>query len=75
MWYQEEYFSKTVLESIHIPVMIALGDKDDITLEHGIDMYRLIKNSQLCVLPKTTHAVFKERPDLINDIAIDFFNN
>ena len=73
MWYQEEYFSKTILEQINIPVMIAMGDKDDIMLEHGIDMHRLIKKSQFCVLPNTSHAVFMDRPDLINKIAIDFF--
>lgn len=73
MWYQEEYFSKSILERIDIPVMIAMGDRDDIMLEHGIEMHRLIKNSQFCVLPKTSHAVFMESPDLINKIALDFF--
>lgn len=73
MWKQEIYFSPTVLEGLKIPVMIVLGDRDAVTLEHGIEMYRLIKGSQFCVLPNTSHAVFHERPDLINEIAIDFF--
>ena len=53
--------------------MIVLGDKDDIVTEHGLEMHRLIKNSQFCVLPNTSHEVFKERPGLINKIALDFF--
>jgi pimeloyl-ACP methyl ester carboxylesterase len=73
MWYGKEYFPTTVYDHIKIPTMIVLGDKDDISIEHGLEMHRLIKNSQYCVLPNTTHEVFAERPDLINKIAVDFF--
>ena len=75
MWSQKIYFPATVLESIKILVMIVLGDRDAVTLEHGTEMYHLIKGSQFCVLPNTSHRVFFERPDLINEIAIDFFKN
>jgi pimeloyl-ACP methyl ester carboxylesterase len=73
MVYQKEYFSTSVYNSINIPVTIVIGDRDMISIEHGLEMYRLIKNSQYCVLPKTTHEIFDERPDLINKIAIEFF--
>jgi pimeloyl-ACP methyl ester carboxylesterase len=73
MVYEKEYFPTMVYGSINIPVMIVLGDHDDISIEHGLEMHRLIKNSQYCVLPNTTHEIFAERPDLINKIAIDFF--
>lgn len=73
MWYAKEYFPMSVYADIKIPVMIVLGDRDDISIEHGLEMHRLIKNSQYCVLPNTTHEVFAERPDLINKIVMDFF--
>lgn len=74
MVYQKEsYFSDSIYRRINIPIMIVLGDRDDITIEHGLEMHRLIKNSQFCILPNTTHEVFAQRPDLINKIAIDFF--
>jgi len=73
MWYGKEYFPSTVYDKIRIPVMIVLGDRDDISIEHGLEMHRLIKNSQYCVLPNTTHEVFAEKPDFINKLAIDFF--
>jgi pimeloyl-ACP methyl ester carboxylesterase len=72
MVYAKEYFPTSVYDGINIPVMIVIGDRDMISIEHGLEMYRLIKNSQYCVLPNTTHEVFTERPDLINKIAIDF---
>jgi len=74
MVYQKEsYFSDSIYGRINIPVMIVLGDRDDIIVEHGLEMHRLIKGSQFCVLPNTSHEVFTEKPDLINKIAIDFF--
>jgi pimeloyl-ACP methyl ester carboxylesterase len=75
MWAQKIYFPATVLEGIKVPVMIVLGDHDGVTLEHGIEMHRLIRESQFCVLPNTSHRVFYERPKLINDIAIEFFGH
>lgn len=75
MWSQKIYFPATVLEGIKIPVMIVLGDRDIVTLDHGIEMYNLIKGSQFCVLPNTSHRVFYEKAKLINEIAIEFFKN
>lgn len=74
MWFADEYFSKSILEDIKASVLVVLGDRDVVTLEHGIEMKDLIKQSQFCVLPNTSHEVFKEKPALINQIAINFFN-
>ena len=74
MVYAKEYFPTSVYDSINIPVMIVIGDRDMISIEHGHEMYRLIKNSQYCVLPNTTHEVFAERPHLITNLAIEFFS-
>ncbi len=73
MWYATEYFPTSVYDRIKIPVMIVLGDRDAIMIEHGLEMHRSINRSQFCVLPNTSHEVFTERPELINKIAIDFF--
>lgn len=73
MWFEEQYFPKSDLEAIKIPVLIVYGDNDMYTLEHGIEIYRAIKNSQLCILPNTSHEVFEEKPELIDKIAVDFF--
>jgi len=73
MWYQDSLFPKEVFNEIKIPVMIVSGDRDMIKLEHSVEMYRLIKKGQLCILPNTSHDVFNEKPYLIDQIAIDFF--
>jgi pimeloyl-ACP methyl ester carboxylesterase len=74
MWYQNFYFPRELFSEIKIPVMVVSGDRDIIKLEHTIEMYRLIKSAQLCILPNTSHDVFNDKPYLINQIAIDFFS-
>lgn len=74
MWYQNFLFPKELFAEIKIPVMIVSGDRDMIKLEHSIEMYRLIKRGQLCVLPNASHDVFNEKPYLVDQIAVDFFS-
>lgn len=73
MVYQREYFPVSIYDSINIPVMIVLGDRDDISIQHGLEMHTLIHKSHFCVLPNTTHEVFADSPNLITQVARDFF--
>lgn len=73
MWLTEVVITNEKLSEIKSRFLIVLGDKDAQTLEHGIFLYRKIKGSEFCVLPNTTHEVFKEKPELINKIVINFF--
>jgi pimeloyl-ACP methyl ester carboxylesterase len=54
--------------------MLVPGDHDAVTLEHGLEMHRMIRGSYFCILPNTSHHVFSEKPKLIDEIAIDFFS-
>ena len=75
MWFQEQYFPKSDLESIKIPTLITYGDNDMYTLEHGIEIHNAINKSQFCVIPNCSHDVFEEKPELITKITMDFLNN
>lgn len=75
MWLSDIYIPSVKLESINIPTMILQGDKDAIKIEHATELFRRIKNSQLCILPNSSHFILHERPDLVNEIATDFFKS
>lgn len=75
MWFQEQYFPKSDLESIKTPTLIIYGDHDMYTIEHGTEIHNAIRNSQFCVIPNCSHDVFEDKPELITKIAIDFLNN
>jgi pimeloyl-ACP methyl ester carboxylesterase len=50
----------------------APSDDDIITLEHPLALYRGIKDSELAVVPGTSHFLAQEKPDLHNAIVVDF---
>jgi pimeloyl-ACP methyl ester carboxylesterase len=75
MWLTEIYIPQSKIESIKIPTMILQGDKDGIKLEHIVKLHRSINQSQLCILPNTSHFVFHEKPELMNRIAIEFLSS
>lgn len=49
---------------------------DDITnLEHMLELYRAIPDSELSIVPGTSHFLLQEKPDLCNAIILDFLAN
>ncbi|MGH2491943.1 MAG: alpha/beta fold hydrolase [Candidatus Limnocylindria bacterium] len=49
---------------------------DDITaLEHMLELYRAIPNSELAIVPGTSHFLLQEKPALCNAILLDFLSN
>jgi pimeloyl-ACP methyl ester carboxylesterase len=63
------------LAGITAPTLVVSGDDDMVTLEHTIDIYRAIPNSELAIVPGTSHALLFEKPDLLNRIVLDFLEN
>lgn len=63
------------LGSIGTPTLVLVGDDDFVPLEHTIELYRAIPNSELAVVPGTSHAHFMEEPSLVNRIVLDFLDN
>lgn len=64
-----------MIESIQIPTMILQGDNDGIKLDRVVELYQAINHAQLCILPNTSHFIFSEKPELMNKIAIEFFDS
>lgn len=60
------------LARIAAPTLIVSGDDDLVSLEHTIGLYRAIPNSELAIVPGTSHALVMEKPDLLNRIVLDF---
>lgn len=70
----QSYFEKSVkrmidfkdipvdsLKRIEAPALIMVGDHDVVKPEHAVEMYRLIPNAQLAILPNTDHMKMVER--------------
>jgi pimeloyl-ACP methyl ester carboxylesterase len=63
-----------VLATIDKPVLVISGDRDAITLEHTLQIYRALPQAELCILPGTDHATFSGRPEWLNPIIAAFLD-
>lgn len=72
MWSSEPNIAREELAKIAIPTMIMAADRDVMPLEHTVELFRSIKNSELYVVPGTTHRLLSEKPEATNMAIIDF---
>jgi pimeloyl-ACP methyl ester carboxylesterase len=74
-----------VIKAIKAPTLLIIGDSDIIRPEHAVEMFRLLgggvmgdmaglPNSQLAVLPGTTHVTLVYRADLLLPIIPPFLD-
>ena len=53
-------------------MLVMQGDHDAVRVEHNVEIARTVTDTQLAVLPGTSHSAPLERPDLVNLILLDF---
>ncbi len=56
MWAAEPSFTNEELQSISAPTLLVIGDRDIVTPEHAVQMFRTIPGAQLCVVPNAGHG-------------------
>jgi pimeloyl-ACP methyl ester carboxylesterase len=68
-------FSPDELKSIKAPILIATGDHDyGLSVEHSVEMFRLIPNAQLAVIPDAGHFVLSVDPEKLLPIVAAFLD-
>jgi pimeloyl-ACP methyl ester carboxylesterase len=60
------------LPALQAPTLVVNGDEDDLALEAGLLMKRLIPRCGLVVLPNTGHTLNLEEPALFNALVLEF---
>lgn len=60
MWEAEPSFTTEELQRIEAPTLLVIGDRDIVTPEHAVEMFRTIPGAQLCVVPNAGHGVMPE---------------
>jgi len=60
------------IQSIRCPVLLLLGDRDVVTVEHAARMRHLLADARLAVFPATDHAGMARRASLIAPLVEEF---
>jgi pimeloyl-ACP methyl ester carboxylesterase len=69
----EDFPDPGELQGITTPVLLIHGDRDDLfPVEMPQELYRLLPNAELCILPNTNHVPPEEHPGWFNEITLDF---
>ncbi len=74
MWLNEPHIRREELAKIGAPALVVVADRDVITPEHTLELFRSIKGAQLCIIPGTTHFLLSEKPDATNRAILEFLH-
>ena len=72
MWLNEPNILIEDLGKIAGPTLVMAGDRDATAHEHTLELFRSIKNAELCIVPGTTHFLLSEKPEFANRVILDF---
>lgn len=68
----EPAFTDADLAGLDVPVLVLVGDDDEVRLEHAVAMYRALPHGELAVVPHASHGVLVEKPGLCARLITDF---
>ena len=60
------------LSRITAPTLIITGDRDIITFEHTVELFRAIPKAQLCIAPGSSHFLVSEKLRFVTQTILDF---
>lgn len=60
------------LARISAPTLVMAGDDDMIPVSHAVETWASIPDAKLCVVPDAGHFWLQEKPELANQIILDF---
>jgi len=65
-------FTPDQLKTIHVPFLVMAGDHDLINMDHTISLFNNLPESQLFIVPHTSHLALAENPEFINSEIVRF---
>ena len=72
LWLTEPRWSIGLIRQIRAPGLIIAGDRDMITPEHSLKLFRNLRKGRLAIVPGAGHSLLKEKPALVNPMILDF---
>jgi pimeloyl-ACP methyl ester carboxylesterase len=66
------YVKQEEIRAIKSPTLIMAGDKDETRKEHFVEIFTLLPNAQMAIIPGCGHVIFRCKPDLSIRIMSDF---
>ncbi|TML14919.1 MAG: alpha/beta hydrolase [Actinobacteria bacterium] len=72
IWLDETGIDLTDLQHVAAPTLVLVGDDGCMRMEQVAAMHRALPDSQLAVVPGTSHGLLMEKPHVVNQLIVDF---
>jgi pimeloyl-ACP methyl ester carboxylesterase len=72
VYHQLIFVKQEEIRAIKAPTLVMAGDKDPTRMEHFVEIYRLLPDAQLAIVPGCGHVIFRCKPDLSIEIMSNF---
>ncbi len=73
MWLDPSSFPEKRIKQINTPFLIIAGDRDAASsIDECVKMYKQIPNAELAIIPNANHDVYEAKPDLFNNIVLEY---
>jgi pimeloyl-ACP methyl ester carboxylesterase len=75
MWREAEPVGMEALATLPMPLLVMQGDDDGVEIAHAAAMAGTAPDGRLAVVPGTSHIAPMEKPELVNLLLLDFFED
>jgi pimeloyl-ACP methyl ester carboxylesterase len=72
LWTAETGVDLSDLEHVKATTLVLAADEGGMTIEHVAAVRRALPDSQLAVVPGTSHGLVMEKPHVVNQVILDF---
>ncbi len=72
LWRTEPNLTVDDLARMTCPTLVLVGDDEPISLAHTCSLYEALPAGQLAVVPGASHLVLVEKPELVNQLILEF---
>ena len=56
------------------PTLVMIGDRDEVRIEHAVELYRSLPDAELAIVPGTSHGLLVEKRELCNTMIVEFLS-
>jgi len=75
-WFNQLNVQPFQLKNVKCPVLVVGGDSDQYNpIEGFVNVYKLLPNASLAIIPNSDHIVFYNYPHLMEDIVTNFIDS
>ena len=72
LWLTPLRYTSEDFAAVTDPVLLLVGDRDGVSTEESVELFRLLPNAELAVAPGSDHGFIEAKAGLFDALALDF---